>query len=81
MGTTCGGSTDFLEASGTLVFERYEGTQTITVTSCTDSVADPTETFDIQLFNLSAEDSYYDADPNAVVSFFPGTSSHIVWIQ
>ena len=81
MGTSCGGATDFLEASGTLVFERYEGLKTFSVSSCSDSVTDPTETFDVQLFNLSAEDSYYDADPNAVVSFFPGTSSHIVWIQ
>jgi hypothetical protein len=81
MGTSCGGATDFLEASGTIVFERYEGLKTFSVSSCSDSVTDPTETFDVQLFNLSAEDSYYDADPNAVVSFFPGTSSHIVWIQ
>jgi hypothetical protein len=81
MGTVCGGSTDFLEASGTIVFERYEGTKTISVTSCADSIADPVETFNIELFNLSAEDSYFAADPAAVVSFYPSTSSHIVWLQ
>lgn len=48
-GGSCGWGTDYIAASGSLVFAASEPAKTITVTVCGDSIDEPTEGFHVRL--------------------------------
>ena len=48
-GATCGGSVDYLSQTGTLNFPPGTTSQTITISVCRDTTAEPNETFFVQL--------------------------------